>query len=291
VAVELKAMARTADPSAITVGADGRVIVQLREDGLGFIETLPLENTSDKLFDATPGGVEIPLPKAAVGVEGANGEHKIEVRKGVGVAVHGPIPPRRATAGVPGAKSPDEVTFGFVIPVNGNSLDFEQPMPRGMGEFTFITDQIPGLTVDSKQITGARQERELNGKRYWLWRGLAVPPGGTLRFTLEGLPSSDRTGQAVAGALALALALAAVVVAGRGGGGGRGSRAAAESEREKLVQRREKLFAELMALDGRREAQPAAVAANAGAERGELVRKLEGVYRELTALDERLGGA
>ncbi len=95
IAVELHALQKSADPSLISVGAGGRVILQLRDDALGFIETLPLENHGDKLFDAGPGGVEIPLPSEAFGAEGAEGEHKIEIRKGIGVAVHGPIPPRR----------------------------------------------------------------------------------------------------------------------------------------------------------------------------------------------------
>ena len=51
VSVELRVPARTADPSVITIGAGGRLILQMHDDTPGFIETLPLENHSDKLFD------------------------------------------------------------------------------------------------------------------------------------------------------------------------------------------------------------------------------------------------
>jgi hypothetical protein len=165
------------------------------------------------------------------------------------------------------------------MPLSGSSRDFEQTFPNGFGEFTFITDQIPGLVIDSPQITG-RQEREVNGKKYWLMRGEPIPPGGTLRFTVRGLPAPDTTGRNLAGALALALVVGAVVFGRRPGAKGKG---AGPSERERLVQRREKLFAELVTLESRG-------GAGAGTDKGartELVQKLEAVYRELAALDER----
>jgi hypothetical protein len=279
VRVQLRVPARTADPSVIVVGEGGRLILQLRDDGLSFIETLPLQNLSDKLFDPGVGGIEIPLPREFTGAEGAEGEHKIEVRKGIGVAVHGRIPPTRPQAADPGRKSPDEVTFGFLMPLSGSSRDFEQKFPNGFGEFTFITDQVAGLTIDSPQITG-RQEREANGKKYWLMRGEPIPPGGTLRFTVRGLPAPDTTGRNLAGVLALALVASAVVFGRRPGAKGKG---AGPSERDRLVQRREKLFAELVTLESGR----GAGAGTDRAARTELVQKLEAVYRDLAALDER----
>jgi len=289
--VELKVPTTTADPSIITIGEGARVILQLREEGLSFVETFPLENNSDKVFDPGAGGVEIPLPKEAVGAEGAEGAHRIEIRKGIGVAIHGPIPPRRPRD--PNSKSPDEVTFGFFLPARGASLHFEQKFPNGIAQFTFATEQIPGLVIESAQITG-RQDREFGGKKYWLMRGEAVPPGGTLRFTVHGLPAPDPTGRIVSGLLALGLIAGSIVLGRRRGGQPGGSKE--QGARDKLVQRREKLFAELMAAEEKRVGRPAggASAAPAGspaavkAERDELVRKLEGVYRELAALDDQL---
>ncbi|MEO5768436.1 MAG: hypothetical protein ABIS92_08800 [Polyangia bacterium] len=287
VRVELQVPQRTSDPSVITIGAGGRVILQLRDEALSFIETLPLENHSDKLFDPGAGGVEIRLPREFVNAEGAEGEHKIEIRKGLGVAVHGIIPPRRPQAADPNRKSPDEVTFGFVMPMTGSTREFEQDFAMGMGEFTFVTEQVPGLKIESAQITG-RQDRELGGKKYWLMRGEPIPPGGTLRFVVRGLPAPDNTGRIISGALALALAAAAGVFGRRSG---TAQKKGVLNEREQLVQRREKLFAELVNVEAR---QRAAAAAAAGTRetadrsvRGELVQKLEAVYRDLAALDER----
>ncbi len=50
----------------------------------------------------------------------------------------------------------NEVVFGFVLPYHGDTRAFAQPMPNGIGPFTLITEQIPGLTVSGPGI-GARQ--------------------------------------------------------------------------------------------------------------------------------------
>lgn len=285
IAVELHVLPRSADPSLISIGSGGRIILQLREDAIGFIETFPLENHGEKLFDPGPGGVEIPLPSEAFGAEGAEGEHKIEIRKGIGVAVHGPIPPRRPESSDPNQKSPDEVTFGFLLPSNSASRSVAQKFPNGLGEFTFVTEQLPNLTIESEQISG-RQPRELQGKKYWLMRGAPVPPGGVLRFTVHGLPATDHRGRVIAGIMALLLVGGAAVFARKGA---TGPSAKAGSERERLVARREHLFADLVALEDRRGSSPPDEAARRASKtaRDELVRKLEGVYRELAAADER----
>jgi hypothetical protein len=289
---------RTSDPSVIAVAAGGRMVLQVRDDVVSFIETLPLQNTSGKLFDPGPGGVEIPLPSEAVNAEGAEGEHKIEIRKAVGVAIHGIIPPKRPVA--PNQKSPDEVTFGFVLPMRGSTLGFEQRFPNGFGEFTFVMEQLAGLAIESDQITG-RQERELGPKKYWLMRGAPIPAGGTLRFKVTGLPVPDQTGKIVAAALAVGLILAAAVLSRRPDAPAGVARL---GERDRLLERREKLFAELVTLEAKRSSgssplapgaagsaqEPAAAGGGGGPPTGvrnELVRKLENVYRELATLDER----
>ena len=310
VSVELHVPRRTADPSIITIGSGGRIILQLRDEAPGFIETLPLENHSDQVFDPGAGGIEIPLPTEFLNAEGAEGEHKIEVRKGVGVAVHGIIPPHRPLQPEEqNRKLPDEVTLGFVLPATGSTRTFEQRFPNGLGEFTFITEQIPGLTIESQQISG-RQDRELGDKKYWLMRGEAIPPGGTLRFNVQGLPAPDSTGREVAAALALALVGATVVlarkekVAGKRGpvGGGTPRQAGPTDDRAELVRRRERLFQELITMETRSRALAEAPNqprdANGGGEAGgsraaqpsaraDLVQKLEAIYRDLATLDEQ----
>ncbi len=278
---EIRALGHTSDPSVMTIGSGGRVIVQMHEDNLQFLEMFPLENRSDKMFDPSPGAIEIPLPKGFVSAEAQESDRKIDVRQNHGMAVHGAFSPQRAILNTTAKNAGQEVVFGFVLPYHGETRAFSQPMPNGIGTFTLITEQIPGLTVTGPGI-GERQDRELGGRKYWVMPGEPIAPGGVLEFTLNGLPSTDSTGRNVAGILTLMLIAGAFAFGRRPKGGGGGVDVA--SERERLVDRRESTFAELIALErGARDKGATAPADR----RKQLVGKLEQIYRDIAALDER----
>ncbi|HZL20981.1 MAG TPA: hypothetical protein VFG23_24820 [Polyangia bacterium] len=277
---EIRALARTADPSVMTIGAGARIVVQMHEDTLQFLELFPFENNSDKMFDPGPGAIEIPLPSGFVSAQAQENERKIDVRQNHGMAVHGAFTPKRATLGTTAKNAGHEVTFGFVLPYHGRTRDFVQPMPNGIGPFTLITEQIPGLTVSGRGI-GERQERELGGRKYWVMPVDAVPPGGSVSFVLDGLPSTDATGRNAAGILALALVAAAIVFGRRPKEAGK--RAQVADQREQLVDRREALYADLVAF----ETTTRGGGAPPPERRKQLVGRLEQVYRELAALDEQ----
>jgi hypothetical protein len=279
---EIRALGRTADPKAITIGPGGRVVVQMHEDTLQLLEILPLENTSDQMFDPGPGAIEIPLPQGFVGAEGQEGEHKIEVRQNHGVAVHGAIPPKRSLVGANPREAGQEVEFGFVLPYHGDTREVAQPMPNGIGAFTLITQQISGLTVTGAGV-GPREERQLGGRKYWIMPVEAVPAGGTLTFTLHGLPATDATGRIAAGVLALLLVGWAIAYGRRPPQAGRRGRPGAD-DRAHLIDRREALFAALVALE--HEARAAGGGAP-GERRKQLVGELEQVYRQLAKTDEQ----
>jgi hypothetical protein len=277
---EIHALERTGDPSVITIGEGGRIILQMREDTLQFLEMLPLENKSDKMFDPGPGAVEITLPQGFTGAEAGESDRKIEVRQNHGVAIHGTITPKRALGGTEAKAAGNEVSFGFVMPYQGGTREFAQPMPTGIGLFTLITEQRPGLAITGPGI-GAREARELGGRKYWVMPGEAIPPGGVMRFTVTGLPSTDHTGRTVSGLLTLALIGAAIAFGRRPKDQ---ARKATVGERDRLTARRETLFTELVAVE--RSARDRAVGATPERRR-ELVTKLEGVYQQLAALDEQ----
>jgi hypothetical protein len=284
---EIRALARTADTSAITIGAGGRIVLQMREDTLQILEFLPLENTSDKMFDPGPGAFEIPLPSGFVGAQPQENERKVEVRQNHGIAVHGAIVPARSRViASESERKANEVVFGFVLPYHGDTHFFSQPVPNGIGELTLITDQkVSGLTVSGAGV-GPRQERVLGGNKYWVMPVAAVSPGGAVTFTLSGLPSNDTGGKWIAGFLALSLVAGACVFArpprSRAGGKQSAGRTA-NDERARLVDKREALFAELVALE--RASRAAGKPAPAD-QRKQLVSRLEQVYQDLAAMDE-----
>jgi len=284
---EIRALARTADPQAIAIGANGRIVFQMQEDTLQVIEILPLENRSEKMFDPSPGAIEIPLPQGFVSAEVQETDRKMEVRQNHGIAVHGLIPPKSAAVGTNPHDGGQEVEFGFVLPYHGETRDFVQPMPNGIGPFTLITQEIPGLTVTGTGV-GPRQERELNGRKFWVMPVESVSPGGTLEMTLHGLPSSDSSGQYIAGGLALALIGGAIAFGRRPGSearktGGRPGRGA-EDEQARLVDRREALFSALVSLESEARAAGGLPPAE---RRKQLVGELEQVYRQLAAQAEQ----
>jgi hypothetical protein len=280
---EIRALARTADPSAVNIGAGGRIVFQMMQDALVVLEFLPLENNSDKMFDPSPGAIEIPLPSGHVGAQVKEGDRKLEVRKDHGIAVHGPIVPQRSIIASGDKTAVQEVVFQFVLPYRGDSHDFEQKMPNGIGPSTLIIDQkLANLTASGPGV-GAREERSLGGKKYWVMPVEAVAPGGTLRFTLTGLPSTPSGGRIFAGVLSVLLVISTVVFGRKPGRPVVGKHKTATDERTRLIGMRESLFSELVALE--REAREAGTAAPEE-RRKPLVTRLEQVYRDLAALDE-----
>ena len=61
-------------------------------------------------------------------------ERKVEVRQNHGMAVHGPIVPKRSQLiATDSERKANEVVFGFVLPYHGDTHDFSQPAPNGIG--------------------------------------------------------------------------------------------------------------------------------------------------------------
>ena len=283
VRAEIRALDRTSDPSVISLGSGGRIILQMHEEVLQVLEMLPLENHSDKLFDPGVGGIEIPLPKGFVNAEGGEGDRKLEVRKNHGIAVHGAIAPKTAN---------NEITFGFTVPYHGSTHELAQPLPNGLGTTTLITEQVAGISVGGPGV-GERQSREVSGRKYWVMPLAPLAPGQTLTLLVTGLPSPDNAGRIASGGLALLLVAASVIFGRRPAG----TRRAVIGEREKLIERREALFGQLLAAERERRGQngagPVTTATAVGADpggvrarRNQLVARLETVYRDLAALDE-----
>ena len=275
---EIRALQHTNDPSIISLGSGGRIVLQMHDEFLQITEMLQIENHTEKLFDPGPGGIEIPLPRGFVSAEvGEADRARLEIRKNYGIAVHGPIPPTR---GPTGANS--ETTFAFVVPYHGATHDYQQVMPNGLGETVLIIEQAGNLSVEGPGI-GARQARELNGHKYWVMPMVAIAPGQKLAFLVTGLPSTDNSGRIASATLALLLVVASALFA-RKPAGGRSPTAVAD--RDRLMERRETLFQQLVETERERRTQAAGPGEAAKDRRNQLVAKLESVYRDLAALDE-----
>jgi hypothetical protein len=269
---EIRAMARSSDPSVLRFEARSKLILEVGEDSLQMMEQLVFKNTSDKLFDPGTEGLLVPLPEDHEGAREIDGTTPLEVRAGQGVAVHAPIPPNA------GAMFYTQIRVGFVIPAGGQpEVHLKQPMPFGLEKPFFVVPASANLTVSGPGLRSEPDQTDTHGNVVKLYTMDDIAPGGTLAVTVSGLPALNRRGRNIAAVLCLLLVGAAVA------GSTRSKKVAhAQNTAAQLTDRREKLFAELVALEKARKTRQ-----DAGADqrRQELVAKLENVYRELAGVE------
>jgi molybdenum-dependent DNA-binding transcriptional regulator ModE len=270
----IQALARTDDPSVLNADNRSKIVVDLREDAIAIMQSLIFRNTSDKLFDPGPGGLLLPLQKGFVGAQEIQGGAPVKVRQGEGIAVQTKVAPDR------NAQFAASARFGYILQANGDtSLEVRQPMPIAMESPLVLVPGSSRLTIEGPGIKRLRDDQDASGNKVALYELPAIPAGGALAFTVAGIAQRERAGQQVVAVLCVLLVLGAVALARPPAGV-----ADQKKAREALVDRREALFAELVALERERREGGGAAADD---RRRALMSKLEAVYRELAALDAR----
>ena len=268
---EIRAIERTTDPSVLRFDNRSKIIITLGEDALELMEQLVFKNVSAKIFDPGPDGLLVPLPEGAESAKEIDGGIALEVRPGQGVLVRTPIPPNNA------ALFALQMRVGFLLLARGSSRqELRQAMPFGLESPYFIVPAGLNLTLKAQGLRALPDANDGQGTAVKTYEIPDIAPGGTLALTITGLPALDRTGRNVTAVLCLLLVVAAVLGARRPAAPGR-----SQAEAEKLAERREKLFAELVALERSRREAPTARTGTLAERRQELVTGLETVYRDL----------
>lgn len=272
---QIRALGRTSDPSGLRIDPRSKIIVVSREEALEVMQNLVFMNTGDKLFDPGEKGLLIPLPDGHVSGTELQGGAPLDPRPGEGMLLKAPVAPNSA------AMFATQVRFGYILKSEGESeVEVRQPMPFGMESPFLIVPDSAGLTVEAAGLKSLPEEKDEQGKVVRLYTLPQIAPGGTLAIRFRGLAQRDRSGQTVTAVLFLGLVLAGAVAARRPRDATKGK----VSDVEKLVERREKLFAELVDVErARRDA--GAPDPRLDERRRELVAKLEGLYRELARLE------
>jgi hypothetical protein len=274
---EIRALGRTDDRSVLRFDERSRIILELAEDAVQVMEELVFKNSSDRMFDPGPEGLMVPLPEGFEGTREFEGSTPLDIRAGEGVAVKAPIPPNR------GAMFATRLRFGFVQPAGGaSSMIFKQPMPFGMDGVRLLVPANANLTIEAAGLRPQPDAKDAQGQVVRIFDLDNIPAGGALTVTISGLPAIDHKGRNIAGILCLLMIAGAVAASPRSK-----HVAQAEASAAQLTERREKLFAELVALEQRRrharlegKSDPAS-----DGRRQELVGKLENVYRELAGVE------
>jgi hypothetical protein len=206
---EIKMPGRTDSLSVLRIASSSRMMVELREEALGLLQNLVIENTSDKIFDPGPRGLFVPLPEGFTGAEKLPGGSDIEIKEGVGVFLHAPILPGTSAA------ASVQVRLGYVLATH-ETREFEiiVPMPIGLqGGLVLVPADHP-IGLSAPGLRTRASERDDNGNELLIFELDAVPAGQALHLTVLGLPTHSRNGRWIAAALA-GLLVAGGIVASR----------------------------------------------------------------------------
>jgi hypothetical protein len=253
-----------AQRGTVVIGGDSRFVFEFGDQGLNVFNLLQISNTARVPID-TGGALVFELPGAAEQAALLEGSSKLATAAGKRIEVKGPFPPGTTM-----------VQFAYTMPYSGDSVTVRQVMPAQLAQVTVIAQKLGATHLTSPQMT-QHGEREANGQTFILGQGPAVAAGGAVEFAFSGLPHTVTWPRNLALSLVVLILVVGAFYSIR-----RSPQAAGGTERKRLEARREKLFAELTALeDSHRAGRVDPV--HYTARRQQLIASLERVY---AALDE-----
>ncbi len=250
-------------PGMVVLGEQSRFVIEMGDEGLHVFNIMGVMNTARTPVETEPLVFELPRnAERASMLEGSSPQGQLRDGR---VTVIGPFAPGTTL-----------VQFAYGLPLKSANLTVEQKLPAALSALTVMTQRVGDLHITSPQFANHR-DMATGGETYILGQGPALRAGDTIVLNLTGLP------HAPAWPTHLAVAVAAVILLVGAWGSmqvGRSGATAFAARRKKLEGRRDRLFAELTALEtGYRERTiPSDVYTP---RRRELVAALERVYAEL----------
>jgi len=262
-----KAPATTPQAPAISgqvvIGSQSRIVIEPGDDVVNVFYLLDIENNARAPVN-TPAPFEFDLPAGAMRSSLMDGSSPLALVKGRRVSVQGPFPPGHTF-----------VQVAYALAGDSGSIDAAQPFPATVEQVAIVVKKAGATTFHSNH---AKDQRELpaEGETYIGATGGTVPAGQAIDFAVSGFPHRNRTPRLIALVLAVVI-IGAGVWAARGPGDDAKARAA---ERQRLIARREKLFADLVRLEHDRR-NGRADERRYTARRADLVAALEQIYGAL----------
>ena len=269
-----EAAARTAKEAAAAAAAppvrgtvvfspNTRVLMEFRDDALQVFYVLEIVNNARARVDIG-GPLILDLPTGAAGAAVLEGSSPTATVSGDRVTVTGPF--------APGATS---VQVGFQLRYDRPHLALQQRWPAALEQLTVAIEKVGAVSMTSPQFSTVGEVPAETGMVFLLASGPALASGSTLDIQLTNLPVHSATPRYVA------LSLAALIV-GVGFWFALGHHARTDDTRRRLIQRREKLLAELAALRPRAADSSSAKASSSDeVRRQRIVAELEQIYGQL----------
>jgi hypothetical protein len=217
---------------AVVFGGETRIILEFQDDNLQVFYLLDIVNAARTPID--PGGpLFIDLPPAATGAGTMQGSSSLASLKGNRLQITGPFPPGTTS-----------VQVGFRLPYSGDRVTLEQRWPAALEQLFVATEKVGNVQIDSPQFA-RKQEADASGQPFLMATGGRIEAGQPLTLQLTGLPHHSRTLRDVGVGAGLLILVGGLWMAMRPG-------ASAGRENGELKQRRERLYADLVALEDQR---------------------------------------
>jgi hypothetical protein len=244
----------------VVFGGESRVILEFQDDNLQVFYLLDIVNNARTPIDIGE-PMYVVFPEGATGAGALDGSSTQAVVQGDRVRINGPFPP-----GV------TKVQVGYRLPYSGDTTTLAQQWPAALEELFVAAEKVGALQISSPQFQ-QQQEAKAGGAPFLMATGGRINAGDTLTITLTGLPHSNNLVRDIgvgAGVLILAVGFWAAF----------GGRSVRNEQNVALRQRKEKLFADLVALEEQHR-QGRIEQARYASRRQSLVSQLERVISEL----------
>lgn len=245
----------------VVFGEDTRVILEFQNDELRVFYLLDLVNRARTPVD-TGGPLILDLPQGAAGASLLQGSSTLATVRGTRLTLTGPFPPGTSS-----------IQVGFGMPYRGDRLTMTQSWPAAVEQMLVAAQKVGSLHMNSPQFTTHSDVPTEGGFVFVMGQTTRMNAGDTLVLELEGLPHASLLMRDVF----LGLSMLVLAIGAWAAFGGRDVRA---PRLRQLTARREKLFAEMVALEEQRRAG-AIDAATFDRRRAGIVVELERLYGQL----------
>jgi hypothetical protein len=213
----------------VVFGGESRVILEFQDDNLQVFYLLDIVNNARTPIDIGE-PMFIVLPEAATGAGALQGSSTLATVQADRIRVNGPFPP-----GI------TQVQVGYRLPYRGDTTVLTQQWPAAFEQVFVAAEKVGDLKIASPQFQ-QQQEANAGGAPFLMATGGRINAGDALTLTLTGLPHRNTIVRDVGVAVGVLILIAGFWVALTGP-------RARNTRLEELKRRKDKLFADLVALE------------------------------------------
>jgi hypothetical protein len=213
----------------VVFGGESRVILEFQDDNLQVFYLLDIVNNARTPIDIGE-PMFIVLPEAATGAGALQGSSTLAVVQADRIRVNGPFPP-----GI------TQVQVGYRLPYSGDTTVLTQQWPAAFEQVFVAAEKVGDLKIASPQFQ-QQQEANAGGAPFLMATGGRINAGDSLTLTLTGLPHRKTIVRDVGVVVGVLILIAGFWVALTGP-------RARNTRLEELKRRKDKLFADLVALE------------------------------------------